>query len=160
MASAYWQARNARAIALGYANYYDYRAHDNGRLPPSAPRLQGEMLAVSRGHRGVADFRRAVRSGRVSMAQVYDVERDARGRRRSVSMLVTDVRGRQRLYKLKTAPLTDDELAAIDAELEAQQVDVREYTRKTQVADLVEEPELDLDDLEEEEPEDGDEFPF
>jgi hypothetical protein len=65
--SGYWQRRNARAIELGYRNYYDYRAHDNGRLPPSAPALRGDELARSRGHRSAADLEKLLRSGRVEL---------------------------------------------------------------------------------------------
>lgn len=164
MASAYWQKRNARAIAAGYRNYYDYRAHDNGKLPPSAPSLRGEMLARSRGHRGYADFRRQVSGGRVSMAQVYQSERDEKtGKMRTVSLLVTDKRGNQRIYTIRVEQLDDTELVELEAELEAQGVDVREYTRKVNLPSMFDdeepEPDEDLDELDEP-ADDEDEFPF
>lgn len=92
MASAAWERRNARARALGYKSYYDYRAHDNGRRPPDAPRLRGEALARSRGHRGEADLDRLIRSGRVELVNTISTV-DARGKF-GIDVLVTLADGR------------------------------------------------------------------
>lgn len=68
MASAAYERRNARARALGYTSYYDYRAHGNGALPPSAPRLKGDELRRARGHAGAADIVKDVRPGQLVTA--------------------------------------------------------------------------------------------
>lgn len=44
------QARNRRARALGYKSYYDYRIHDNGRIPPGRPPIPKGERADIRGH--------------------------------------------------------------------------------------------------------------
>ena len=142
MASAGWERRNARARAAGYRNYYDFRAHDNGRLPPSAPALRGELLARSRGHRGASDLQKAVDAGRVSMAQVYDTTKDSSGKVTHVSMLVTDQRGNQRLYRVAVGRMSVEQLEHLQASLDAQGVDVREYTRKVKVEDIFEEEDI------------------
>jgi hypothetical protein len=98
-----WSERNARARAAGYESYYDYRAHDYGRLPPSAPRVSGDELARLRGHRGAADFARLVESGRAELVNVNTSKRDARGRIIEVQLLVTDSDGRTREYVLRGA---------------------------------------------------------
>lgn len=69
-APGYWQKRNARAKALGYRNYYDYRAHDNGRIPPERPALKGPELARARGHASAADLSTLLRRKRVEMLSV------------------------------------------------------------------------------------------
>lgn len=48
--------RNKAARAKGYDSYYDFRAHDNGRIPPGQPRLQGQQLARARGHAAAQDM--------------------------------------------------------------------------------------------------------
>lgn len=66
----YWQRRNARAKALGYRNYYDYRAHDNGRIPPEQPALKGAELTRARGHASAGDLAKLLRARRVEMIAV------------------------------------------------------------------------------------------
>jgi hypothetical protein len=78
---------NARARALGYESYYDWRAHDSGRIPPGEPRAQGERLAALRGHRGAADLERLLKSGRVELVNTVTTV-DAKGRV-GVDVLVT-----------------------------------------------------------------------
>lgn len=73
--SSAWQRRNDRAAALGYGTaerspYYDYRAHDNGRIPPGEAPLRGEGLARARGHRGASDLDRLLKSGDVELVNV------------------------------------------------------------------------------------------
>jgi hypothetical protein len=70
MASAAYERRDARARALGYRSYYDYRAHGNGARAPSEPRLSGESLARARGHRGASDLQGALRRGDVELINV------------------------------------------------------------------------------------------
>lgn len=55
--------RNQRAQALGYTSYYDYRLHDNGRLPPGPVVVSREERARRRGHRGTTDFLRSLGEG-------------------------------------------------------------------------------------------------
>lgn len=93
MASASWNRRNYAAKALGYKNYYDYRVHDNGRLPPAAP-VTGQLRRRNRGHRSAADFERRLRSTRNPVRQVLPVglERGPGGRyeRILVAVLLDD----------------------------------------------------------------------
>jgi hypothetical protein len=96
--SGYWQRRNARAIGLGYRNYYDYRAHDNGRLPPSAPALRGDELERARGHGTAGDLAPLLRRRRVEMIGVVATV-DNRGRPR-IDCLVTLTNGKTREFRL------------------------------------------------------------
>lgn len=61
--SAAYRRRNERARSLGYRDYYDYRLHDSGRLPPGPLELTPEERARRRGHRGTADFLRSLGEG-------------------------------------------------------------------------------------------------
>lgn len=79
MASAAYQRRNAAARAKGYASYYDYRAHDNGRIPPGQPRLSGRALSRARGHTSTADLIAAARPGTLIMATPDPTSRRADG---------------------------------------------------------------------------------
>lgn len=103
MASSAWERRNASARAAGYRNYYDYRAHDYGRLPASAERLTGEPLARARGHRSIADLERLVAGGRVEIATVIPAgDPDPKtGRYKSVEVVVIDSNGRERRFVMK-----------------------------------------------------------
>jgi len=56
---------NARARALGYKSYYDYRIHGSGKIPPGEP-VRGEALARARGHRSLADLEDLVARGKVT----------------------------------------------------------------------------------------------
>jgi hypothetical protein len=96
--SGYWQRRNARAVELGYRNYYDYRAHDNGRLPPDAPRLSGDELTRSRGHASGADLVKLLRAKRVEMIGVVATV-DSRGRP-TIAALAMLNDGRTREFEL------------------------------------------------------------
>lgn len=92
--------RNARARSLGYKNYYDYRVHDNGRLPPAQrPLARGEARSRARGHRSGADLVRALKPGSLVLVQNYS-ERDSQGRFRWVELMVIDESGRERSYRL------------------------------------------------------------
>src|SRR4029077_20733962 len=98
------ERRDAAARAKGYASYYDYRAHDNGRLAPSAPRLSGEQLARARGHIGRAAFLRSLDEGDLIIMResVSSVERDAQGRYKRIVKVVLDaVTGRERRFVLR-----------------------------------------------------------
>lgn len=76
MASAYWHRRNEKARALGYKNYYDYRAHEYGRRPPEAPRARGAELRRLRGHGGPGGLQRLIEGGRVELLIVDPEIRD------------------------------------------------------------------------------------
>jgi hypothetical protein len=108
-----WQRRNARARALGYRNYYDYRIHEYGRLPPSEPSPPGQRRAQLRGHRSPTDLERLLRSGRVELVLVNVARRDKKGRLQEVDVLVTDDRGRQTQYRLTGRTLTRSGIAGI-----------------------------------------------
>lgn len=103
MASSAWQKRNAAARAKGYRNYYDYRAHDFGRMAPGTPRASGERLRRLRGHAGVGDLNRAVRSGRVELVNAVQTGSDPP----TFDVLVVMSDGSQRTYTLKGKAAVD-----------------------------------------------------
>jgi hypothetical protein len=61
---------NARARKLGYKSYYDYRIHDNGRVPPGRAVPAGQRSRL-RGH-GVDRWRRHGQAAQ--MLRVIDAE--------------------------------------------------------------------------------------
>ena len=105
--------RDERARALGYKGYYDYRAHDNGRLAPDAPRLSGQPLARARGHVGAEDLVRDIREGDVVtlIDGVDAIEIDDRGRYVLIRKRVLSFTGRAREYSLRN--LTKAQLVAL-----------------------------------------------
>ena len=92
---------NARARAAGYQSYYDYRAHDYGRIPAGEPRATGDRLAALRGHRSAADLDRALRSGRVELVNTMRTV-DRQGRI-GVDVLVTRDDGSTTAYRISEA---------------------------------------------------------
>lgn len=116
MAASAWQKRNARARALGYRNYYDYRAHDYGSRPPSDPAAKGETLARLRGHRGSRDLERDLRSGRVIAMNPLRPDRDpTSGKVRSQPIEVVYSDGSSRVFTLRGASLDPDKIADLEA---------------------------------------------
>jgi hypothetical protein len=117
VASPAYQRRNARARALGYRSYYDYRAHGNGARPPSAPKLSGEKLRQARGHASAADLRRASLDG--ALVTTIGEGRKADGSYERLRVIVVDLDGRQREYVLRGKQARQRQLrqtvAAIDA---------------------------------------------
>lgn len=101
MASAAYDRRNAAARAKGYSSYYDYRAHDNGRLPPGAPREAGAGLRRARGHASLADLERLIGSGRAVKVLPVGLERDAKGRWTKIDVLVLVEGGAERHFILR-----------------------------------------------------------
>lgn len=97
--SSAYSRRNARAQAAGYRNYYDYRTHDNGRLPPGSPRPKGSALDRLRGHNSGAAFKARIREGELVL--VDDYQRGKDGRYKWVDLKVLDVNGDERIYRLK-----------------------------------------------------------
>lgn len=96
-----YERRNQRARALGYRSYYDYRAHDNGRLPPDAAPVKGERLGRLRGHRSATDLVRSVKTGSLVMV-VNHSERDAStGQYTWVEVVTVDPSGRERSFRLR-----------------------------------------------------------
>ena len=92
-----WQRRNARAQALGFRNYYDYRAHNYGRRPASAPAARGPELARLRGHRGPRDLDRALARGDVELMNVIQTSSDPP----EFEVLVTRADGSTATYTVK-----------------------------------------------------------
>lgn len=120
MASAGWERRNARARALGYESYYDYRAHDNGRLPPSAPRLRGGPLRRSRGHASLADLEALVeRRGAELVVIPVGLERDAKGCWGKIDVLVLLPDGSERHFVLRGKQAAVARLERLRDKLEA-----------------------------------------
>lgn len=105
MASPAYQRRNARARALGYSSYYDYRIHNHGRIPASEPPVpRGELRSRLRGHRSAEDLISRVRNG--STVVPIDYERDPEtGQFRWVEILVDDERGTAR-FRLRGRQLS------------------------------------------------------
>lgn len=120
-----YERRNARAKALGYRSYYDYRLHDHGRIPPGPLRISKAERARRRGHRGRADFLASLGPGDLIImpygitSVVFDEDaRDGEGAYLEIVKLVIDGEtGREREYTLRN--LTRDEL--IDTIYEEQQ---------------------------------------
>ena len=97
-----WQERNARARRLGYESYYDYRAHDYGRIPAGEPRQAGSALRLSRGHAGPADLERLLRSGQVAVLSQEPVgDRRADGTYTEVRVTAQLTDGRQARFRLR-----------------------------------------------------------
>lgn len=121
MASAAYERRNARARALGYQSYYDYRAHDNGKLPPGAPRLAGEELRRARGHTGAADIRKDVRNGQLVIVAPDPTSRRPDGSYgRVIFTLVGQFEGEpDREYMIRGDAASPDNLRRLVADLEA-----------------------------------------
>lgn len=99
--SSAWAKRNARAQALGYRNYYEYRVR--GTKPGSQAR------ARARGHRSSADL--AKQTGPGDLVMVDRTERDVHGRLTKVVISVIDGEtSEQRTYTLTGRTLTSRNL--------------------------------------------------
>lgn len=105
-----YERRNQRARALGYKSYYDYRAHDNGRVAPDAPPVRDERLGRLRGHRSARDLEQSIREGSIVMV-VNHSERDSQtGRYAWVEIVSVDPSGRERSFRLRGKQLAQKEL--------------------------------------------------
>lgn len=111
-----YERRNARAQALGYRNYYDYRLHFNGRVPPGPINVTPAERRQRRGHRGRADFLASLREGDLiilprglSSVEFDEDARDGEGAYIEVEKLVIHARsGRESTWVLRN--LTRDEM--------------------------------------------------
>ena len=119
MASPAYERRNAAARAKGYRSYYDYRAHDNGRIPPTQPRLRGEGLRRARGHAGASDLRRAVKPGTLIVATPDASSRRKDGTYGRVMVTAIGEDGSEREFVLQGAALKPDALDKLMADLSA-----------------------------------------
>lgn len=95
------EQRNRLAQAKGYTSYYDYRAHDNGRLPPGSPGLRGEALGRARGHRSLSDFLRSGSREGVLVFTDNKGPRNAKGQYQWVDLKVVTPEGQERVYRLR-----------------------------------------------------------
>ena len=109
MASAAWEGRNARARALGYRNYYDYRVHNFGRIPAGESAPTGEERQRLRGHRGAADVESVLRSGDVELVNVIRVDG------LDFLLIVTTSDGRTREFRVPEAKV--DKVRGVIADL-------------------------------------------
>lgn len=159
MASRSWDRRNDAARAAGYKNYYDYRVHDFGRLPPSAPVVAADRPRL-RGHRSAADLERDVKEG--SFVTYNGSERDPRtGEYKWLEIAVVDAKGKERIYRLRGDQLNKENLQATLAAIGAaggflapsKSLDIAGYANE-EPPDDPDELELDLGPL----PADYDEF--
>ena len=66
MAASAWERRNERARAEGFRNYYEKRT----RKTPGAPKPPPEELRRRRGHAGIADLNRLLRTGKIETINV------------------------------------------------------------------------------------------
>lgn len=119
MASAAYEARNARARALGYRSYYDYRAHGNGATPPTAPRLAGGALRKARGHASAADLLSDARPGTLVTATPDPLSRRRDGTYSRVHITAIGEDGSERDYLLRASALKAKSLDKLIAGLAA-----------------------------------------
>lgn len=96
-----YERRNQRARAAGYRSYYDYRAHDNGRLPPDVAPIKGERLGRLRGHRSAADLERSVKTGSLVMVVNHSERDPSSGQYTWVEVVTVDPSGRERSFRLR-----------------------------------------------------------
>lgn len=112
-----WQRRNAAAQARGYRNYYDYRVHRFGKIPPGQPPVAGEEKQRLRGHRSRADLVRTLGPG--DLISVAGGARDPdTGRYDWVEILVIDADGREQMYRLRREHLIGEQLESLVTDLE------------------------------------------
>lgn len=100
MASEAYERRNARARALGYRNYYDYRIHGYGREPPGAPvdpEARAERMGLRRGGGFLALLRNPDRVGAITELRTS----------REAIMIVTMRTGEMRVYRVPFRRLPD-----------------------------------------------------
>jgi hypothetical protein len=112
--------RNAKARALGYRNYYDYRVHNHGRIPAGEAAPTGEVKQRLRGHRGRVDFLNSLGEGDVIslVSHISTIERTPDGRYRRIDKLVLYAdSGDQRIFTLRN--LTRAQLIATIADEES-----------------------------------------
>ena len=106
-----YQRRNQRARALGYRSYYDYRVHDNGRIPPDRPALSGEARQRARGHRSERDLVGAVHGG--SLVMSFGGTRNRLGQWDRVDVIVVQPDGKEMTFVLRGKSLRRDRLEAL-----------------------------------------------
>ena len=105
-----WEDRNERAREAGYRNYYDYRIHDYGALPPDSD-VTGEELAAARGHRSEADLSRMVGDG--DLVDFTNYQRNSQGQFEWVEFELLKSTGEQFTFRLQGYQLADiDDLIA------------------------------------------------
>lgn len=119
MASAAYERRNARARALGYTSYYDYRAHDNGKIPPGQPRLAGRALRRARGHTSLSDLIADTKPGTLIMATPDPTSRRADGTYSRVHVTMIGEDGSDRDYLLRGQALSSSSLDRLVAGMSA-----------------------------------------
>lgn len=126
MASAAWEARNAKARAAGFRNYYDYRAHNYGRRETKA---EGAELERLRGHRADKDLARRIAARDIELISTGRIDRDPKtGRFRKVEVMVVDSQGREARYRL--GKLSKKDRDRLSQALGASGVRVAGYMRK------------------------------
>jgi hypothetical protein len=123
--SAAYARRNARARALGFESYYDYRAHDHGRRAPSEPRSTGAALRRLRGHASRADLLDQL--GEDKLLAVGGTTRGADGRYRSVSLTLVNTNGDEREFTLRGKQLERAAMRELVDALESSGVVVDPY---------------------------------
>lgn len=105
MASA-WDKRNAAARAKGYRNYYDYRLHDYGKIPPAAPKETGTVAKRRRGTRGAAALRRQLgKPQQIALIVEVPEAHDQEGHWTRMRFIITRTDGRIDEY---VVPLDDE----------------------------------------------------
>src|SRR5215472_2202390 len=100
-----WEERNEQAREAGYRNYYDYRIHDYGNLPPESD-VTGEDLAMARGHRSEADLISIMDEGDV--VEFTNYERNSQGQFEWVEFTLLDTStGEEKIFRLQGYQLAD-----------------------------------------------------
>lgn len=120
--SASYQRRNAKARALGYRNYYDYRIHGAGKIPPGED-VPSDLRDIQRGHRSLQDLVNLLHSGRVSAITPTGGIRDESGKYETIHFTITTKDGRTKTYRLTDRQLTQNNLKMIRDIIEQQDID-------------------------------------
>lgn len=111
-----WEERNAKARQAGFRNYYDYRIHGYGKIPPDE-KVTGERLAKARGHRSLADLEKMVAEG--DTVAIWNLgPRDDLGRYRWVDVMLKKENGEELMFRLRGRQLSSARLQKLVANVE------------------------------------------
>ncbi len=100
MASSAWERRNAKARALGYKNYWDYRTHGYGAAAPTAPRPRGEEFARLQGRRSARGLEGLLDRDQVELVKFWP-------RPDSFEIVVTLSDGSEKTFRLNKRQMKD-----------------------------------------------------
>ncbi len=97
-----YERRNARARALGYKSYYDFRTRgQSGARPPDAAPLEGYELRLARGHASRADLVASIKPGTLVVASPDEESRRKDGSYSRIQITTIDADGKERNFLLR-----------------------------------------------------------